>query len=147
MGLDTSTLFYRILSGNAELEKLTDGRIYSIAIPMPEENINESLVPWIIILFDGLNNDDATKDDPFESRTDTVQISIEIAAQTPDDLMDLAQLVRDTIHDEMVNGHTFDSIYDYKFSAAAMQYDDLTPCFYTRLSYSCSVSNVKPSES
>ena len=146
MGLDTSTLFYRILSGNAELEKLTDGRIYSIAIPMPEENINESLVPWVIILFDGLNNDDATKDDPFESSTDTVQISIEIAAQTPDDLMDLAQLVRDTIHDEMVNGHTFDSIYDYKFSAA-MQYDDLTPCFYTRLSYSCSVSNVKQSES
>ena len=147
MGLDTSTLFYRILSGNAELEKLTDGRIYSIAIPMPEENINESLVPWIIILFDGLNNDDATKDDPFESSTDTVQISIEIAAQTPDDLMDLAQLVRDTIHDEMVNGHTFDSIFDYKFSAAAMQYDDLTPCFYARLSYSCSVSNVKQSES
>ena len=147
MGLDTSTLFYRILSGNAELEKLTDGRIYSIAIPMPEENINKSLVPWVIILFDGLNNDDATKDDPFESSTDTVQISIEIAAQTPDDLMDLAQLVRDTIHDEMVNGHTFDSIYDYKFSASAMQYDDLTPCFYTRLSYSCSVSNVKQSES
>ena len=99
MGLDTSALFYRILSGTAELEKLTDGRIYSIAIPMPEENINESLVPWVIILFDGLNNDEATKDDPFESSTDTVQISIEIAAQTPDDLMDLAQLVRYTIHD------------------------------------------------
>ena len=146
MGLDTSALFYRILSGNAELNKKTGGRIYSIAIPVKEEDIDADLVPWIIITFDGLNNDEATKDDPFESSTDNVQIGIEVAASTPDELMELAQLVRDAIHDEMINGDTFDGIYDYRFSAGAMQYDDLTPCFFTRLNYSCSVSNI-PSES
>ena len=147
MGLDTSALFYRILSGNAELEKLTDGRIYSVAIAMPEMDIDNSLVPWVIITFQGLNNDEATKDDPYESSMDTVEIGIDITANTPDDLMAMSQLVRDIIHDEFVNGDTFNGIYDYKFSAGPMGYDDVTPCFEQVLHYSCSVSNVKQSES
>lgn len=147
MGLDTSALFYQILAANSDLVALTGGRIYSIAIPMPEEDIDNKLVPWVIINFDGLNNDETTKDDPFESSTDNVQISIEVSAKTPDDLMHIAQLVRDIIHDEMVNVDTFNGIYDYRFSVGSMNYDDLVECFYTRLNYSCDVSNVKQSES
>lgn len=148
MGLDTHEIFFRILSGNAELMELTHGNIYSIAIPEPVENIDSSLVPWVIITFDGLNNDETTKDDPFESSTDAVQIGIEVAANSPDELTRLSQLVRDIIHDEFLQEHSaFYGIPDYRFSAGAMQYDDITPCYFQKLNYSCSVDNVKPEES
>lgn len=148
MGLDTHEIFYRILSGNDELMELTKGGIYSIAIPEKVENIDSSLVPWVIITFDGLNNEEPTKDDPFESSTDTVQIGIEVAANSPDELTRLSQLVRDIIHDEFLQEHSaFYGIPDYRFSAGAMQYDDITPCYFQNLNYSCSVDNVKPEES
>ena len=148
MGLDTHEIFYRILSGNDELMELTNGGIYSIAIPEPVEKIDSSLVPWVIITFDGLNNEEPTKDDPFESSTDTVQIGIEVAANSPDELTRLSQLVRDIIHDEFLQEHSaFYGIPDYRFSAGAMQYDDITPCYFQNLNYSCSVDNVKQEES
>lgn len=171
MGLATDKLFIDILSADSTLMTAIGGRLYDPAITKPDFEAENEPVPYIIVSLDGLNNEDTTKDDPFEGVTDIVQIGIEIAANTREELAQLAQRVRSLIHHEIsyVQQHarlrsadqqlltdsenryltvdrdfadTYSQIpYDYRFSAQAVQYDPMKPCFWQTLNYQCSVEN------
>ena len=74
MGIGTDRLFFDILSSDAQFMQRIGGRLYNTVIGKPDiDELNEP-VPYAIIMFAGLVNDDGTKDDPFESDTDTVNI-------------------------------------------------------------------------
>jgi hypothetical protein len=68
-----------------------DGRLYSTAIPMPDEDAENVPVPYIIVSFNGLNNEGTTKDDPFEGDTDVVQIGVEVTAVNREQLAELTR--------------------------------------------------------
>jgi hypothetical protein len=143
MGLATDKLFYDILKADTELMEAVGDRLYNTVIGKPEvDELNEP-VPYIIVMFAGLNNDETTKDDPYESDTDTVNIEIELAADNFDELTDLAKHVRKTIHDAMVehDGEGLDYPYDYRFSTSDKTYNYMKPCYGIILNYSCSVEN------
>ena len=120
-----------------------DGRLYSTAIPMPDEDAENVPVPYIIVTFNGLNNEGTTKDDPFEGDTDVVQIGVEVTAVNREQLAELTQLVRSTIHDYLTEDVDDErqTIDDYQFSAEAVQYDSLKPCYWQTLRYQCDVYN------
>lgn len=171
MGFATDKLFYEILSADVELAALVGDRIYNTAITKPDFEAENEPVPYIIITFDGLNNDDSTKDDPYEGDTDIVQIGITIAADTREQLATIEQHVRQTIHDDFAWVQRFDHLadtddelladlndfqlmvvrdyerlyrsvpYSYRFSEQAVQYDSMKPCFWQVLNYSCDVRN------
>jgi hypothetical protein len=93
------------------------------------------------VSFDGLVNDQSTKD-TFEGETDTVQISVEIAAKTRKQLGELATMVRRTIRDYFseVDEDSEDADlvpYGYQFSADRVQYDPLKPCSLQILRWQC----------
>lgn len=120
-----------------------DGRLYSTAIPMPDEDAENVPVPYVIVTFNGLNNEGTTKDDPFEGDTDVVQIGVEVTAINREQLAELTQLVRTTIHDYLTEDVDDErqTIDDYQFSAEAVQYDSLKPCYWQTIRYQCDVFN------
>ena len=101
-------------------------------------------VPYLIVTFDGLNNDTGTKDDRYESEYDKVNIGIEVVGRTLKDLHDLTQMVRDTILTYFRANHT--NVEDYIFTADAIQYDSLKPCYWQTLHYQCDVYNLEDDE-
>lgn len=124
-----------------------DGRLYSTAIPMPDEDAENVPVPYIIVTFNGLNNEGTTKDDPFEGDTDVVQIGVEVTAVNREQLAELTQLVRTTIHDYLTEDVDDErqTIDDYQLSAEAVQYDSMKPCYWQTLRYQCDVFNRQES--
>lgn len=158
MSLATDSIFVTALQSNSELlEKLTeyiddDGniqydetpRLYGTAIGLPDEDADNVPVPYIIVTFDGLTNDQGTKDDRYESDYDTVNIGITVTAKTLDDLHTLTQMVRDTILGYLRTTDT--AIQDYQFAAQHIQYDSLKPCYWQVLTYQCDVTNSNDDE-
>ena len=143
MSLITDKVFYNALRSNAALMTQVGGRIESTSIPVPDEQFENVPVPYIIITFDGLQNEGFTKDNDFEGITDKVQVSIEVAAQSRDELGQIMTDIRQTVIEyfEDTEGHAWDD-YDYiptnyTFSASPVGYDSEKPCYYQTLMYNC----------
>ena len=143
MSLITDKVFYNALRSNAELMATVGGRIESTSIPVPDEQLDNTPVPYIIITFDGLQNEGHNKDNSFEGETDKVQVGIEVAADSRDDLGEIMQTIRDTIIEyfEDTEGHAWDDYAyiptNYTLTASAIGYDGDKPCYYQTLTYNC----------
>lgn len=151
MSLATDSIFIAALKSNIELMKALgyveptqtsegkQARLYCTAIPLPDEDADNVPVPYAIVTFNGLNNQNETKDDVYESNYDTVNIGVEVTGETINDLHELTQAVRDTILSYFRENET--AVTDYTFTADAIQYDSLKPCYWQTLRYQCEVDN------
>ena len=148
MSLQTDIIFVKALRENADLMKqLPAGDVYNTSIALPDEDLNNAPLPYIIISFDGLTNDVETKDHPYEGDSDNVTISIEIAAKTRTELGQLAEAVRHQVHDYFVEADPTDDDFnlvplDYQFSAQQVSYDQMKPCYWQVLSYQCDTKSI-----
>lgn len=152
MSLKTDIIFVKALRSNAELmAQLPAGDVYNTTIPVPDEELDNSPVPYVIVTFDGLDNSDFTKDG-YEGCTDMVQIGIEIAADNRDQLAQLTTCIRQTIREYFENAQPSDEDYnlvpnDYTFSASPVRWSE-KPCYVQTLNYKCDTTpDVEPSES
>ena len=145
MSLITDAIFVKALRSNASLmSQLPAGDVYNTAIALPDEEADNAPVPYIIVSFDGLNNQDTTKDNDYDGMTDTVTIGIEIAAETRPQLGELAVMIRKTIADrfQQIAQDQQDEDYAllpnaYTMQAQPVQYDSLKPCFWQQLTFVC----------
>ena len=147
MSLLQDVVFVNALRADSVLmAKLPAGDVYNTAIGLPDEDLDNAPIPYIIVHFDGLTNNAETKDDPFEGDTDDVQISIEIAARTRIELGEIADQIRKDVHNYFINASEEDDDFDlvpadYTFSAQAVNYDPLKPCHWQILNYQCDCNN------
>lgn len=139
MSLSTDSIFIKAIQSNASLMQQIGGRLYGTAIGLPDEEADNVPVPYVIVTFNGLTNDQGTKDDRYESRYDKVEIGVEVTAKTLDDLHILTETVRDTIL-SYLRRHTT-AIDDYLFTAEGIQYDSTKPCYWQVLRYQCDTIN------
>jgi hypothetical protein len=143
MSLLTDIIFVKALRANTDLmQQLAAGDVYNTSIALPDEDLDNAPLPYVIVSFDGLTNDVETKDDPYEGDSDNVTISIEIAARTRTELGRLAEAVRHQVHDYFVNDDQTDEDsdmipLDYQFSAQQVNYDQMKPCYWQVLTYQC----------
>ena len=143
MSLITDKVFYNALRSNSELMATVGGRIESTSIPVPDEQLDNTPVPYIIIIFEGLQNEGFTKDNDYEGDTDMVQVSVEVAAENRDQLGSIMQTIRQTViaYFEDDDGHDWDDYEyvprNYTFTAGAIGYDPEKPCYYQTLQYQC----------
>lgn len=142
MSLQTDIIFVRALRSNAALmSQLPAGDVYNTTIALPDEELVNAPVPYIIVTYDGMQNEDATKDG-YEGYTDRVQISIEVAAQTRPQLGEIMSAVRQTVREFFENITDADEDYnltphDYSLSAGPVAYDMDKPCYWQVLTYNC----------
>ena len=143
MSLITDKVFFNALRSNAELMQMVDGRIENTTIPVPDEELLSEPVPYIIITYDGMQNEGHTKDNSYEGDTDRVQIGIEVTAEDRETLGRIMQTVRQTVIDyfEDTEGHSWDDYeyipVNYTISASPVGYDSMKPCYYQSLNYQC----------
>ena len=145
MSLQTDIIFVKALRSNADLiAQLPAGDVYNTAIALPDEKLDNAEVPYVIVSYDGLNNQDSTKDSSFDGLTDMVTVGIEIAAKTRPQLAEIAIMVRDTIRDYFRQhvADQQDEDYElipnsYQLQAQQVQYDSLKPCYWQQLAYQC----------
>ena len=143
MSLATDSIFIAALASNSDLMQQVSNRLYSTAIPLPDEEADNVPCPYIIVTFDGLTNEQSTKDDPLEGETDNVQVSVEVTAKNREQLADITQMVRDIIHDYFKADVNDDrnALQWYQFSAERVTYDVDKPCYWQVLKYECNVIN------
>ena len=143
MSLITDKVFFNALCSSSELMDMTDGRIENTTFPVPDIELLNVPVPYIIVTFDGLQNEGYTKDNNFEGHNDKVQVSIEVAAENRDQLAELMPKVRQVIIDyfEDTTNHATDDYElvptNYTLTAGQIAYDSQKPCFYQTLTYNC----------
>ena len=145
MSLQTERIFLAALRASEDVTKIVGDRIYAIAIPGDDIDVDNTTAPYLVVTFDGFQNNVETKDDPYEGSEDKVQIGITVAAESPDDLCDLAELVRDTIDNYMIGyvapeeGEDLSSLIPtgYDITGSEKSYDWLKPCYLMILHYSC----------
>ena len=142
MSLQTDTIFIRALNESSDITAIVDYRIYSTAIPLPDEDADNVDVPYLIVAYDGMNNIDQTKDSEYESDTDQVTIGVTVVAATRQALAELSQLVRQATRQYFADMEDSDEDYhlvpiDYTLSASAVQYDGDKPCYWQTLNYQC----------
>ena len=148
MSLQTDIIFVKALRANADLmAQLAAGDVYNTSIALPDEDLDNAPLPYVIVSFDGLTNDVETKDDPYEGDSDRVTISIEIAAKTRPELGQLAEDVRRQVHQYFVDADPTDEDadmipLDYQFSAQQVNYDQMKPCYWQVLSYQCDTKSI-----
>lgn len=142
MSLITDKVFYNAIRSNAALMEQVGGRIESTSIPVPDDQLDNEPVPYVIISFDGLQNEGFTKDNSYEGDTDKVQVSIDVTAQTRDELGDLMQTIRQTVIDYFEGIQKTDDDWplipnNYTLTASPVAYDSMKPCYYQTLTYNC----------
>lgn len=145
MSLLTDVIFVKALRSNTTLTAmLAAGDVYNTSIAVPDEDLDNTPLPYVIVSYDGMQESDATKDDTFGSDEDRVQVSIDIVASTREEVGTLAVMVRDTIRDYFTAHEGDDSDADYalipncmEMSAGQVMYDWLKPGYEQVLTYQC----------
>ena len=143
MSLQTDIIFVAAIKSDAAiLGQLKAGDVYNTTIALPDEEVLNAPVPYIIVSYDGMQNDSQTKDNSYEGDTDNVQIGIEIAAKTRKQLGELATQIRETVSDFFENLPDDDPDFDlvplnYNLTAQGVSYDSDKPCYWQVLNYQC----------
>lgn len=144
MSLETDIIFVRAIKSDAKLLRmLPAGDVYNTAIALPDMEADNAPVPYIIVSQGEVVNDIGTKDG-YEGDTDSVTITIEVAARTRQELATMADGIRKTVRQFFENITDDDDDYnmvplDYQFSARPVTYDQLKPCYWMELTYQCDV--------
>lgn len=144
MSLQTDRIFIRALTESLPIVSATGGRIYSTAVPLPEEEADNVPLPYLVVTFDGLENGGLTKDDGWEGCEDRVRVGVTVVAATRPALASLAAQVRLQVprffgEVEADPGHECRALLPlgYALSAQAVEYDPLKPCYWQVLNYQC----------
>lgn len=140
MSLITDKVFYHALLANANLMNIVEGRIENTALPVPDEDALNEPVPYIIISYDGMQNEGFTKDNNFEGDTDKVQVSILAAAESREALGDIMTSIRQTVISYFDDPDGEDAAIvpaNYTLSASEVEYDPEKPCYWQALQYNC----------
>lgn len=145
MSLKTDIIFVKALRSNASLIKqLPAGNVYNAAIALPKEQADNAPLPNIIVTYEGLNNQEFTKDDAYEGLSDTVTIGIDTAAKNREQLAELVIMVRQTIKDYFRQHINDDEDEDFRLIPNSIQlqagpviYDKDKPCYWQVLTFYC----------
>lgn len=145
MSLQTDIIFTKALRSNAALMAMLPAKdVYNTSIALPDVDADNAPTPYIIVTYDGMQEQDGTKDDVFHGGGDTVNIGIEIAAKTRPQLAAIASLVRSTIVEYFISHVHNPSDEDDRLipsqmhmNAQAVNYDPDKPCYWQVLQYIC----------
>ena len=156
--LELDEIFYNALTADTTIaeacgyvapksqsEPGTPARIYSTCVEVPPMENDNTPLPYIIIMDEGLQNDQATKDDVWESSEDRVQASVQISAVSPKAVKRLARLCRKAIAD-YIAAMTGDRPYLQSLTISDTAWDWTKPCYYKTLQYQCDVTNTNDDE-
>ena len=138
--LELDEIFYAALMANETIVSDTDGRIFSTCVEVPPTEADNTPLPYIIIMDEGLQNDQTTKDDIWESIEDRVQASVMVNAISPKEVKRLTRISRKAIADYIAT-MSGNRPYLQSLTTDGTAWDWTKPCYYKTLVYQCDITN------
>ena len=148
MQMELDEIIYAAIMANETLKTLTGWqpavgstpevppRIKSTTFEVPPIKEDNTPVPYIVIYENPSQNDQGTKDDVWESSTDTVNVGVEFAAHSPKQAKRIRKLIRKAV-DTYVKSNETDIISVKDISYDGIQWFWEKPCYYDTLHYQC----------
>ena len=117
--------------------------VVSTCFEVPPEELDNTPLPNIIITDDGFQNQQTTKDCVWEAAEDRVQVGVDVAASSPDEVKSLIRKVRRVV--ESYIGTMYAQGKDIpeleSLSSDGLAWDWMKPCYFQRLTYSCTTQS------
>ena len=135
-------IIYDAIKADSDLMTAIGGRVVSTCFEVPPTEDDNTPIPNIIITDDGFQAQIFTKDDIWDSDTDRVQATVDIAAASPSEVKQLAKAVRkavnDYIHEMYEQGEDIPSLQS--LTSDGIGWDWMKPCYFKKLYYTCDVA-------
>lgn len=142
--MELDEIIYTALRADESLMSLTGGRIVSTCFEVSPYETDDTPLPCLIILDDGIQNQPESKDEEWESDEDRVQSSVEIDGRSSSEVKQLRRMVRRAVARYI--GHltdigeqvpTLESV-----QSNAIAWDWMKPCYHTVLTYNCMIDRA-----
>ena len=142
--MELDEIFYKALIADSNVTAIVPtNRIKSTCFEVSPETADNTPIPYIIVTYDGFQNQNTTKDDIWEGDDDRVQVSVEVAAVNPINVKKIIKMVRKSIQTYITNmyesGQTTPQLES--LSSDGIDWDWMKPCYYQRLTYQCTTQS------
>lgn len=149
MAKELTDILLAAIEANDELVTITGSRVYDTANEVPSWQDDNTPLPYLVVIENVSQNEQATKDSVWEGDTDHCNASIIICAETPDKVRSMRRKVRKAVKDYIVSmadqGETIP--YLTASSNEGVAWDDMKPCYNDAIHYQCDMDVQTPSES
>lgn len=114
-------------------------RVKSTCFEVPPTDDDNTPLPNIIITDDGFQNQTGTKDTIWESEEDRMQVSVDVAASSPNEVKALVKQVRRAIEAHIVSLYQQgeDTPELESLTSSGIAWDWMKPCYYQVITYTC----------
>ena len=113
--------------------------IVSTCFEVPPDEMDNTPLPNIIITDDGFQNQQTSKDNVWEACEDQVQVTVDVAAASPQEVKALIRNVRRAVEQYICtlydNGEDIPELES--LSSDGLAWDWMKPCYYQKLTYQC----------
>lgn len=132
-------IIYDAISADATLMEAIGSRVVSTCFEVPPAEADNTPLPNIIVTDDGFQNQNGTKDCVWESGEDRVQVTVDVAADSPKDVKRLIRKVRRAIENQIIlMSAANERIPELdSLSSNGIAWDWTKPCYYQHLTYQC----------
>lgn len=138
MQKELDEIFYDALTSDSNVTAIVPvDRIKSTCFEVPPTSADNTPLPYIIITDDPFQDEQATKDELWESDWDTVQAGIEIAAVSAKEVKHLRRIVRHALAQYVKSMSDNERPVLRSFSNEGITWDWTKPCYYDTLHYQC----------
>lgn len=143
MAIELDELFFNALMADAEVVLAVGGRIESTCFEVAPDEKDNTKLPNIIIMDDGLTNQPTSKDMEWEADEDRVQASVDVAAKNPKQVKQLIRMVRKAIANYIKGmddkGEEIPLLQSLQ--TTGVEWDWMKPCYHSVMIYQCDVEN------
>lgn len=140
-------IIYDAIKADDDLMAAIGGRVVSTCFEVSPTEADNTPVPNIIVTDDGFQNLIGTKDNVWESGEDTVQASVDIAADSPSEVKRLVRMVRKAVETQIcalyASGEQTPELES--LTSDGIAWDWMKPCYYQKLTYQC-ITNTDEDE-
>ena len=143
MAIELDELFFNALMADAEVVLAVGGRIESTCFEVAPDDKDNTKLPNIIIMDDGLTNQPTSKDMEWEADEDRVQASVDVAAEDPKQVKQLIRMVRKAIANYIkgMDDKGEEIPYLQSLQTTGVEWDWMKPCYHSVMIYQCDVDN------
>ena len=132
-------IIYDAICADAALMEAIGNRVVSTCFEVPPAEADNTPLPNIIVTDDGFQNQTGTKDCVWESGEDRVQVTVDVAADSPKEVKRLIRKVRRAIENQIIlMSEANERIPELEsLSSGGVAWDWMKPCYYQHLTYQC----------
>ena len=135
--MQVDKIIYNAIQADADLMTTIGSRVVSTCYEVPPTEEDNTPLPFIIVTDDGFQNQQTTKDCVWEAAEDRVQVGVEVAAASPNEVKGIIKQVRKAVEQYVATMYQqgedipqLDSL-----SSDGLAWDWMKPCYYQRLTY------------